>query len=248
MSADIEALLGASVSDAPTPAPRRRRRAASPPATTPIDLETIDLADLPDAGAIVRQNAIKLAGSGRAFIEVGVLKRPVSKNFLALLFDMDPATVTKRLLNCPTVGMAGGGRPVYDFRTALGYLIPPQMDIGEYIESLDPNDLPNHISRAYWEAKRIRVRFLLEAGQAWATADVAEVFGGTWMTLKTQMQRLPEMLRERCGLTEEQFDAAVAACDACQNELHAKLIQAPNLRQTRSLAAEFGDEAEAAQP
>jgi hypothetical protein len=251
MTADIEAMLGGDSpgTDSPALLPgRRRRRAAPPPVEPEIDLETIDLDDVPDSTVIVRQNAIRQAGMGRAFIEGGQLRRPVSKNFLALLFDMDPATVTKRLLECPSVGMAGGGRPVYDFRTAIGYLIPPKMDIAAYIESIDPNDLPNHINRFYWGARRERLKFMLEAGQAWASEDVLDVLGKVFLSLKGWMQQLPDTLRERCNLTDEQFALMTSAADAQQNELHQQLIEMPRVGRTRSLAVEVdGDEREPAE-
>jgi hypothetical protein len=232
---DIAALLGEDPQPIATPT-RRRRQAPREPVPP---LETVDLGDVGDSPAGVRQNAIKLAGSGRAFIDVGVLRRPVSMNFLALLFDMDPATVKKRLLRCPEIGKAGGGRPVYDFREAVAFLLPPQMDIGEYIESIDPKDLPNHINRAYWGALRERRKALLEMGDAWSTDNVLAVLGGVFLELKGWVQLLPDTMRERCGLTDAQFDAMTEAGDALQGELHRKLLEMPKKGQTRSLAADF---------
>lgn len=242
---DIDALLG--LDDAAEPAAeakpaRRGRRKSAPPLPVehvPDTLDALDFSDLPDTPMGVRQAAIKLAGSGRAFIELGVLKRPVSKGFLAKLMGMDPETVAKRLVVCPELGRAGGNRPMYDFLEAIGYLLPPKGSLADYIESIDPNDLPNHINRAYWGALRERRKALIEMGDAWATEDVIQVFGEAFQAIKAWMQLLPDVMRERCGLSDKQYDEMTLAGDAHQAELHKILVEKAKQKRTRSLAADF---------
>lgn len=243
---DIDDMLGLGGTGAPAPVrPKRARRKAAPPmnpALVPDTLEVIDFSDLPDTADGVRQAAVRMAGSGRAFIELGVLKRPVSKGFLAKLMGMDPETVAKRLVLCPELGRAGGNRPMYDFLEAIGYLIPPKGDLAEYIASIDPNDLPNHINRAYWGALRERRRALIEMGDAWATEDVIAVLGATFQKIKAWMQALPDVMRERCGLTDAQYDAMTEAGDTHQADLHRMLTETPKQGRHRSMAADFDGE------
>ena len=91
------------------------------------------------------QGALRAAQAGRTWKDAAEFKKPVTQNFLALVFDMDPATVKKRLLRCPTLGNEGGGRPIYEFKVAVGYLIKPTMNMAEYIKTLNPADMPNVI-------------------------------------------------------------------------------------------------------
>lgn len=221
------------------PARKSKRRRAATPAPepqTPADLGMVDLSDIPSSSDEIRQHAVRMAGGGRAFIDAGVLRQPVSKGFLATVFQMDPATVTKRLLTCPPLGRAGGQREMYDFREAVAYLIPPKMDLGEYIESLDPNDMPNHINKVYWEARRIRLKFMLEAGDAWATDDVLDVLSAVNMKIKDRTQLWTETLREVGGLNDDQYRRLTEMVDALLGDLHADLVDIPKQRQTLSLA------------
>lgn len=180
------------------------------------------------------------AGKG-TFVEAGELKRPVTKNFLAMVFDMDPATITKRLLTCPEIGREGGNRPLYDFKQAVAYLIEPKMDLNQYIKSIDPNKLPNHINKIFWEAQRGRLKYKLEASEAWNSADVIDVFGEVFMTIKDRMQLWTETLQERGGINDATMKRLQQMVDALQEDLHEKLVDIPNKRQTPAVVAELDD-------
>lgn len=197
---------------------------------------------LPDSSANQKLAALRTARGGTTFVEAGELKRPVSKNFIAQVFDMDPATVTKRLLTCPPLTSPGDQRPLYDFKQAVAYLVEPKMDIEKYIKNLDPNRMPNHINKVFWEAARVRLKFMIEAGDAWLTGEVLDVFGLVFMTIKDRMQLWTETLRERGGLSDETLARMTQMIDALQEDLHQQLLDIPKQRQTRSIVAEHSDE------
>lgn len=192
---------------------------------------------------------IKQVGGGKgSFVDAGVLKRPVTRNFLALVFDMDPATVKKRLLTVKPVGFAGSGvqaRELYDFKEACSYLVEPKIDLDAYIRSLDPAKLPNHINDMFWKAQRTRLKFLHEAREAWATGDVLAVFGETNMLIKDRVQLWGETMREECKLSDEQMDTFNKMSDALLLDLHKALIAEPEGESPRSFAAPFEDTDEA---
>jgi len=177
------------------------------------------------------------AGAGTAPDWADFLQ-PVTINWLAKVFRMDPQTVKKRLVKCPALGNAGNGRPIYDFVQAAGFLVPPKMDMDEYIKSLDPAKLPNHINKAFWEAKRIRLKYLLEAKEAWHSADVHEVFGDVFLTLKNVIQLWPDTVKENTNCDDDQYFRLREMSDALQTTLYEKLIKLPQERQTLSIAAE----------
>lgn len=197
---------------------------------------------IPDSTSSQKLAAIRNARAGKTFVEAGEFKRPVTKNFIAQVFDMDPATVTKRLLACPTLTSPGDTRPLYDFKQAVAYLVEPKMDIEAYIKNLDPNRMPNHINKVFWEAARVRLKFMIEAGDAWLTGEVLDVFGLVFMTIKDRMQLWTETLRERGGLSDETLARMTQMIDALQEDLHQQLVDIPKQRQTKSLVAEHANE------
>jgi len=103
------------------------------------------------------KNEIRLAGVGKTKIPLDDFKMPCSQQFLADVWNMDAATVRKRLMGRGLeMGTAGGGRPVYNFQEASKYLIKPKMDIATYLKTLNPGDMPNSINKVFWEAERIK--------------------------------------------------------------------------------------------
>jgi hypothetical protein len=180
----------------------------------------------------------KAIATGRgAFVDAGDLKRPVTQNTLALIFDMDPATVKKRLLQVRPTRFAGT-RPLYDFKEACKYLVEPVIDLDLYIRSIDVNKLPNLLNKTYWEAKRIRLKYMLEAGDAWHTEDVLEVFGRVAMTIKDRVQMWSENIREAAGLSDDQHAKFRQMVDDMQTDIHAALVAMPGETQTESVGAD----------
>jgi hypothetical protein len=182
---------------------------------------------------------MKAAASGNTLIDERVFHMPVSQNFLARIFNMDPMTVNRRLRRVKPIGFAGGEkqkRPLYDFKAACEHLLKPKMDIDTYLATLNPADMPNGVNKTFWEAKRIKLRYEIEAGEAWATPDVLEVFGRMAMTIKSHTQLWTERLRE-LGLSDEQSAKFGGMVDAFNTELHTILVEEPSKRQTRSRLA-----------
>jgi hypothetical protein len=218
---DIAALIGGHGSQL-QPEPRRTE--------TPQD----------EIDAILKQ----VAGGKGSFVDAGDLKRPVTRNFLAQVFDMDPATVKKRLLKVKPLGTVGAGvqhRELYDFKEAVGYLVEPKIDLDAYIKSLDPAKLPNHINKFFWEAQRTKLKFMLEARHAWLTEDVLEVFGTVFMLIKDRVQLWPETAQESLRLVDEQVARLKQLADDLQKDLHEQLVALPAQRQTLSYAATFDE-------
>lgn len=221
MSDDLDALLG----DTPAPTGPKRGRPSN------ADRAARQAAEQP-----FTQRELAEATRGMTKIPLSDFKMPVGLNFLASVFNMDAATVRKRLLLAPTVGLGGGNRPIYDFKTAVEYLVKPKMDLTTYLATLNPAEMPNSINKAYWESRAIRLKFELAAGQAWATEDVLSVFGTVFMAIKERTKLWVEDLRESGALDDEQLMKMGQRVDAFQAALHADLIDIPAKRKTRSLA------------
>ena len=224
MTDELDDLIGG------TSDPRAERRARNAERATKLESER------------AREEAIKNGGRGVTFVDAGELLKPVSQNFLAIVFGMDPATVKKRLTRCKPLGVAGGQRPVYDFKEACGFLIKPRMTPEEFVKTLNHAHLPNEVNKAFWEARRIKLKYEIEAGDAWATGDVLEVFGDVFMTIKDRMQLWVETMREHGKLSDEQLARLGQMVDGLQNDMHQELMDKPVQRKTRSKLYEIDDD------
>lgn len=195
---------------------------------------------LEDSPAHVRARAIRSASGGVTFVQLNEIKRPVSPKFLAAVFDMDPATVTKRLIPLDPLDRQGR-KTLYDFKEACAYLIEPKMDLEKYIASLDFKKLPHHINQMFWTAKRTKLKYQHEAGDSWNTEDVLTALGRVNMTIKDRTQLLVETMRERAGLTDEQMVVFEQLIDGFQSDLHEKMVAYPQQYQTGSIAGQDED-------
>jgi hypothetical protein len=193
-----------------------------------------------DIDAVVKA----IAGGRGSFVDAGDLKRPVTINFLAVVFDMDAATVKRRLTRVRPVAVGGTGlqpRNLYDFKEAVSYLVPPKIDLDAYIRSIDPSKLPNHLNKAYWEAQTLKLKYKLAAKEAWHSTDVLEVFGIVFMLIKDRVQLWAENMREVVKLDDGQFAKFSQMTDDLQLDLHEQLLKIPESRSTGSMAAAVDD-------
>ena len=188
------------------------------------------------AKLLAAQISLKAATSGRAFEDVGgvqAFRRPVTLNFLATVFNHDIQTVTKRLIDCPFTTV--GNRKLYEFADAVSYIIKPKMTPEQFVKTLNKADLPPEINLAFWNAQRAKLKFKLEAQDAWETAEVLEVFGDAFMAISDTLRTVPEEMRERAGLTDAQTKILEEAIDELRGTLSQKLVAMPAQKRTGSI-------------
>ncbi len=215
MNDPLADILGDSPPVAPPPAASVGRRARAP---------------IEDAGQRLQQQiTLKAAASGRGLEDVGgvqALRRPVTITTLATVFGHDTQTITRRLIECPHVIHAspGGGRKLYDFAEAASYIVKPKMTPEQFVKTLNSAHMPAEINKVFWDGQRSRVKYKIEAQEAWETGDVVAAFGDLCMTLKEGLATLTETLRERGRLTDEQ----AIVVDEQIDELKAMLVDKLN--------------------
>jgi len=161
---------------------------------------------------------------------------PVPQQFLADVLHMDPATVKKRLRRCKPAAVISN-RPVWYFHEAIQFLVKPKMNAEEFARSLNKADLPPEINVAFWNAQRQRVKYKIEAQEAWETEDVLKVLGEVAMTLKDSLTMVVEELRNRAKLTDEQTQIVSECVDEIRTEIRAKLVELPQRSATGSMHA-----------
>lgn len=180
------------------------------------------------------QRRIRAAATGR--LEVFNEKdfyQPVSTSFLCKVLRMNAETVQKRLRTVTPVGHAGTSqsRPLYDFVVAVEHLVKPKMNLRTYLRSLNPADMPQNISKVFWEAERIRTKALVEAGEAWPTESVLQVMSQANKMVNDRIPLLIEAMREE-GLTDDQMKKLEAACDQFRNDVHEAYVEFPKSQST----------------
>lgn len=223
MTDEFGALLAATAPAEP-PRPKRGR-----PTREEAERRRAEAAAAVSAGNAARGRAMDDIGG------IGELLRPVTQATLAQLFRMDPKTVRRRLARCPH--RREGQRFLYDFREACGFLVTPKMTTEEFIRTLNSSHLPPEINKAFWDGQRSRVKYKIEAQEAWETEDVLDVLGDAFMTVKDTLTMLVEDLRERARLTPEQAAAAEETIDGLRDTLRQKLVEMPAKKQSGAMFA-----------
>lgn len=161
--------------------------------------------------------------------------QPVTTTWLANAFRMDPATIKKRLARCKPIARGTANRPLYDFADACAHIVKPKMSPEDFVRTLNKADLPPEINLAFWNAQRAKVKFMLEAQEAWETDEVLEVFSSTFMLIKDVLTMSVEEMRERAKLTDDQAKLFEAYIDELRTQLREKLVDLPKQRKTTSL-------------
>lgn len=214
----------------PGPKPGSKFRSRQPKAATPAS-DDFDIDDLiggePGIGAEMK---------------IDEVWRGVSVTWLAQAFGMDNATVRKRIANCPPIGKQRN-YDIYSLRQAAQYLVEPKIDIGQYLKSLRPTDLPSYLQDAYWSAMLKRQKYEENARDLWRSDDVLNVFGELAMTFKSTVQLWVENLDRVHGLTPEMRLTMTQQGDNLLEEIARILVESPSKRRTGSTADEsHGDE------
>lgn len=180
------------------------------------------------------QRKVRMAATGRGHeVNEKEFYMPVGVSFLAKVLRLNAETIQRRLRTVTPVGHAGTSqnRPLYDFASVVPYLIKPKMDIRTYLRSLNPADMPQNISKVFWEAERIRTKALIEAGEAWPTEQVLAVMSQANKMVNDRIPLLIEAMRDE-GLTDDQLKKLEAACDQFRNDVHEAYVEFPKQQST----------------
>ncbi len=196
-----------------------------------------DLAAREEATAadLERKRIMGLATRGVTQIDERQFFNPVGVNFLRRVLGMDPQTIRTRLRTLPPLEGSHPSRPVWHFHETLPYLIKPKMTAEQFARTLNKADLPPEINKSFWDSQRSRVKYKIEAQEAWETEDVMQVLGDVAMTIKDSLTMVVEEMRNRAKLTDEQTELFQVCIDEIRTELRKKLVELPAKRQTASM-------------
>jgi hypothetical protein len=172
-------------------------------------------------------------------------RRPVGVTFLANILGVQPKQIQKRLEKCPVETWsrsAGKDHPLYDFLTAMGYLIPPLGSIEDWLAQQNQASLPPIVSKAYWEMTNARIRALTAAGQLWHDQDVLMSFARVSLLIRQESKMWIEDMPGRHLLNDEQFNFLVDRVNDMNTQIRTKLEEYPREFQTHAHSREIANE------
>lgn len=228
MTDDIADLLGFDVPEKP-----RRGRPPKPETVRRVEGAQRILGEM----IALRRQERERGDEEQVHMTVSDVYHGVTVSWLGNVFNMDPATVKKRLKDCPPLHRRKTGF-VYDLKVAAPYLVKPAIDLQEYLRTMKVSELPINLQEAYWSAMQKRQAWEEKAGHLWKTESVLEVLGDVFQTIKFTMQLWPDNIERHLGLPPEVRTMLTGMIDEMQKELYIKLKEMPAAKRTASSIAE----------
>lgn len=224
MSDEFEDLLG----DTPPPAPQLRTKSARGKDKRELDPDSFE---------------------GRTVVDdlpmTSDLLRPVGISMLAEIFGKQPVQIRKRLARCPVVGrhmVAGKPQPLYDFVTAMSYLVEPKGNIEEWFANKNAASLPPYVNKMFWDSAHQRNRVMMTSGDLWHTDDVLALLGRIGLTIKEETLLWLENLPGRDELTDTQYKHLSQEVARLQHTIRERMMELPTVSETPSMAETIREE------
>jgi hypothetical protein len=170
-------------------------------------------------------------------------RKPVGVTFLASVAGKQPRQISKRLERCPVAEWTvhqGKQVPLYDFLTALAYLIPPRGNIEDWFAQQNAASLPPFVNKLWWDSAHQRNRVMMASNDLWHTEDVMLVLGRVAMMIQQQTRLWIEDLPEKELLTDEQYAALLNSTNRLTDDIRTTLVNMP--RETLSMTAHIQSE------
>jgi hypothetical protein len=131
---------------------------------------------------------------------------------------------------------------MYDFLTAMSYLIAPKGNIEDWFSQQNAASLPPYVNKMFWDSAHQRNRVMLASNDLWHTEDVLLVLGRVAMTVRQEAKLWIEDLPEKDQLSELQYNALIDATNRLVDTIRQTLVEMP--RSTLSMTAHIKSELE----
>ena len=161
-----------------------------------------------------------------------------------LVFNAERRTVVKAVAGLRPVNITTSGTKLYAVKDVAERLVTPKMSIEDYLEDLDPNELPEHLRETYWNVQKKSQQVRIAAGELWQTTDVIEVLGETFKHIKNTIMLWVDTIEEQAGVTDEQRKILTQLGDDLQNDIHKAVIERAKTSSTRSQLKELDRDAD----
>jgi hypothetical protein len=115
-----------------------------------------------------------------------------------------------------------GGHAVYRLRDAL-----PAIYLAGADGEVDPDRLPPHERRAFYQGAHEKMRVQMMAGELIPRMEVERTFARAYKTMAQFLETLPDVLERSTASTPEQLRRLEASIDQLREELYEALIAEP---------------------
>lgn len=166
----------------------------------------------------------------------------VSVQQLCRMFRMTRQGVENKLRNARPIELGAHGNPVYDLAAAASYLIEPKIDIDEYLQTIKPEKLPDHLRETFWNARLKRQRYEENAGDLWRTKKVMEVVGELFLDFSNKLNLIPDLVERQTGFSPEQYRLIRSIVDSIREEM---VDDAERLKRGEEVGSQLTDSEEA---
>lgn len=167
----------------------------------------------------------------------GIIYEGATLSQLCELFSMDFRTLTRRLRRSDVKPC--GKRNSYDIyhvRDVAPWVLPPKMDIEEYIKNMHPNDLPKMLTKEYWAGLTSRQAYLRKEGELWSTDEIQAAFSEIVQILIMNSRVIEDEVDRKAELTIRQRQLVKECIDQLIDSCRDKLIAHFETRRKKTLA------------
>lgn len=149
----------------------------------------------------------------------------VSDRFLEQLFDIERATLVRRLDGAESHRVErGSGNTqyhIYDLQEVVQRLASTDDDaLIEAIGKMRPEDVPVKLQKDFWAAMSTRRKYVEEGGDLWRTERVLAVYSDLLKTVRQQITLFENNLDQQDALSPAQRRIVVAMTDGLLESMY----------------------------
>ena len=144
---------------------------------------------------------------------------------LATVFRVSRAVMTNAVAVLQPVGRRGRAA-LYAIADVAPMIVKPNIEIGAYIKTLRPKDLPPSLQKGFWDAQAARQSYEEKAGKLWHTHRVQSVIGTLVMVVRQRLVLATDQIDRMAPLTDEQRKLVRSTFDQTLSELQQAVIEA----------------------
>lgn len=149
----------------------------------------------------------------------------VSDRFLEQLFDIDRATLVRRLEGAQSHrverGQGNTQYHIYDLQEVVQRLAAMDDDaLVDVITKMRPEDVPVKLQKDFWAAMATRRKYVEEGGDLWRTERVLTVYSDLLKTVRQQVTLFENNLDQQDALTPAQRRIVVAMTDGLLESMY----------------------------
>lgn len=143
---------------------------------------------------------------------------------LAALFKRDPKSMPRLLDGLAPSGERRGFKTYWIYEAAQR-LVKPGYEIEQYLRRMHPSDLPNLLSKDFWNGQRARQAFEEIEGDLWRTGEMVGVFAEACATVRTSLLLFRDALEREESLTEAQQEILGGLIDGAIKDIQEALVE-----------------------